>query len=362
MKKMKNLSKKQWILLSAVLTGTALASIAYYLTSGVEVVLTEAIPRDVREIVEETGQVESQSAVTVVAKGSGTVDRILVEEGQTVEAGEVLLTFKDFAPDADVAGIRAQAQGVYAQYKAAKALSDNYKVLYEQGALSQLEYTQSLAVTQQLSAQLAALGYTAESVITATGAGGIQSPLSGMVTAVYVREGESPAPGTPLAEVGGLADRIVLLHMISSDADQLTPGMRATVSAEGVQITDKATVDKIGIKATDYVSSLGIVQKRVRVEVALPPEAAPRLGSSVEVSIAVREKSQVLSVPSGAVFTMEEDSWVYGAVGGKAVLTKVTVGLEGEEYTEIVQGLQPGDRVLASPPSEVSDGIRIREK
>ncbi|MDD3289776.1 MAG: efflux RND transporter periplasmic adaptor subunit [Eubacteriales bacterium] len=362
MKKIKKLTKKQWILLLAILAATALGAAGFYLTGGTEVVLADAALRDVYEVVEEAGQVESRSAVTVVAKGSGTVGEILVKEGQSVLAGDLILSFSDFAPTSEVAGIRAQAQGVYAQYIAAKALSDSNRILYEEGAVSQMEYTQSLAVTRQLSAQLASLGYSADSLNSATGADGVVSPLSGVITAVYVREGETAAPGASLAEVGGLEDRIVLLHMISSDADQITEGMHATVLADGDEITDQARVDHVGIKATDHVSSLGIVQKRVRVEVALPEEATPRLGSSVDVRIIVREALQVVSVPSAAVFQIEEASWVYVAAGGKAVQTPVIVGLEGEEYVEIIEGLSAGDRVLASPPSDLTDGTRIKEK
>ena len=362
MKKIKKLTKKHGILLFAILIATTLGAAGVYLTGGTEVVLTDAQLRDVHEIVEEAGQGESRSAVTVVAKGSGTVGEILVQEGQTVRAGDLILSFSDFAPTAEVAGIRAQAQGVYAQYIAAKALSDSNRILYEEGAVSRLEYTQSLAVTRQLSAQLTSLGYSADSLSSATGADGVISPLSGVITAVYVREGETAAPGTSLAEVGGLEDRIVLLHMISSDADQIAEGMHASVLSDGTLITDQARVDHIGIKATDHVSSLGIVQKRVRVEVALPEEAAPRLGSSVDVRIIVREAEQVLSLPLAAVFSIEESSYVYVADGGKAVQKQVETGLEGEEYIEITDGLSPGDRVLASPPSDLTDGTRIKDK
>lgn len=245
MKKIKKLTKKQWVLFVAILAAIALGSAGFYLTGGTEVVLANAELRDVVEIVEEAGQVESRSAVTVVSKGSGVVGEILVQEGETVQAGDLILSFSDFAPTAEVAGIRAQAQGVYAQYIAAKALSDNNRILYEEGAVSQLEYTQSLAVTRQLAAQLASLGYSADSLSSATGADGVVSPLSGVVTAVYVRE---------------------------------------------------------------------------------------------------------------------EETWVYVAAGGNAVQTRVTIGLEGVEYVEIIDGLSPGDRILASPPSDLVDGMRIKEK
>jgi RND family efflux transporter MFP subunit len=334
---------------------------AYF--SGREEVTVEAVSlRDVYKIVEESGSVESKSAVSIMAKGSGTVSEILVQEGQSVSQGDLLVSFSDFSSASDVASIRAQAEGVYAQYLASKLLSDNNKMLYNQGAISYMEYTQSLALTQQLAAQLSSLGYSAQSLTNATAADGITAPIAGTVTAVYIKEGEWVGPGTPVAEVGGVDDRIISLHLISSDADLVSVGMKASIFSEGDLITENAVVQEVALKATDYISSLGIVQKRVSVEVSLPKEVTPRLGSNADVEIIVQSRKQVLSVPSKAVFSIEDQYYVYVSEKGKAVLTQVEIDLEGEEYTKITGGLTEGMKVIVSPSTDIGDGTRIKEK
>ena len=359
---LKTLTKKNKIIAGIAITVLLLSSAGAYLSGREEVTLGEVTQRDIQKIVEESGSVESESAVTISAKGSGTIGEILVVEGQKVEEGDLLISFSDFSSASDVAGIKAQAAGVYAQYAAAKNLSDNNKILYEQGAISYITYSQSLVATQQLSAQLSALGYSAESVSIATAADGITSPISGVVTAIYVKEGETAGSGFPLAEVGGVDDRIVSLHLISTDADLLAVGMKASVYAEENLITDQANVSKVSIKATDYISSLGIAQKRVLVEVAVPKDVTPRLGSSVDVQIVVSERTQVLSVPENSLFTIEEKNYVYVVKMGKAVLTPVDIGLEGEDYTEIMKGLSEGMQVIISPSTAIGDGVRVKEK
>jgi len=354
--------KKKTFIAAVILIIVAASAIGYYVTAGEEVILAEASLKDVFRFVEETGTVESESAVTVMAKGSGTVSEMLVEEGQLVSAGDLLVSLSDFSSAADVAGIRAQAEGVYAQYAIAKRLSDSNRILYDQGAVSYLDYATSLAATQQLSAQLASLGYSAESVIDATAANGIKAPISGIVTAIYVKEGEIAGSGLPIVEIGGLDDRMISLHLISKDADLVSQGMAASVYAEGEFMTDQAVVHKISIKATDYISLLGIVQKRVAVNVRLPKDTLLRLGSHADVKIIIEERKNALAIPSKSIFIIEEEEYVYVENAGKAVLTKVEVGLEGDSYTEILEGLSEGDQVVVSPPTDIGDGTRIKEK
>ena len=356
------LKRKNIAIAMIVLAMTGLGAFAYYLSSGEAVVVSDVASKDVFRLVEETGTVESESAVSLIAKASGTVAEILVEEGQSVKAGDLLLTFSDFSSASDVAGLKAQAEGVYAQYLAAKRLSDSNKLLYEQGAISYIDYTISLAATQQLSAQLASLGYSVESMIDATAATGIKAPIDGVVTVIYVKEGEAVAVGMPLAEVGGINDRIVSLHLISSDADLVSPGMKASVYTEGEFVTDQALVQKVALKATDYISLLGIVQKRVSVDIQLPEGTSLRLGSNADVEIIVAKRSKVLSVPSKSVFNIEEEDYVYVAQGRRAVLTKVEIGLEGEAYTEILNGLSQGQQVIVSPSTDIENGVRIKIK
>ncbi|NCB42472.1 MAG: efflux RND transporter periplasmic adaptor subunit [Clostridia bacterium] len=354
--------KKKTLIAVMVLIIVGISATGYYVTAREEVILADVSFRDVFRFVEETGTVESESAVTVIAKGSGTVSKILVEEGQSVEVGDLLLSLSDFSSASDVAGIKAQTEGVYAQYVIAKRLSDSNRILYDQGAVSYLDYAASLAATQQLSAQLASLGYSAESVIDATAANGIKAPISGIVTVIYVKEGEVAGSGLPIVEIGGLDDRMISLHLISKDADLVSQGMAASVYAEGEFITDQALVHKISIKATDYISLLGIVQKRVAVTVRLPKEAMLRLGSNADVKIVVEERKHTLALPSKSIFSIEDEEYVYVENGGRAILTKIKVGLEGDTYTEVLEGLSEGQRVVVSPPTDIGDGTRIKEK
>lgn len=329
------------------------------LTRGTSLAAADVEIRDVLRTVPERGFVESDSAVTLVAKGTGTVGDIHFSEGESVARGEAVLSYSDFAPDAEVQSLRAQAQGLQAQYAAAKEESDRNRMLYEEGVISYADYSRSLAVTHQLAAQLQSVNHMIAGLRDATAAGGVISPQDGVVTALYVRTGQMVQPGMPLAEVGKLDDRVVVLHLMPRDADELSVGSAAVITFHDEIVAEEAYISEIGFQAVDYVSPMGLSQKRVRVVVALPEEGSLRMGSDVEVRIVVGRAEDVPAVPSTAVFQEGDAHFLYRIEGRKALKTPVEVGLEGDGFLEIRQGVSPGDRVVIAPPSELRDGGRV---
>jgi HlyD family secretion protein len=68
----------------------------------------------------------------------------------------------------------------------------------------------------------------------------------------------------------------------------------------------------------------------------------------------------VVRVPLGALFR-DGNAWsVYVVRGGRAVRTRVEVGLEDERFREITRGLAAGETVVLFPSSEVGDGVRLK--
>ena len=110
------------------------------------------------------------------------------------------------------------------------------------------------------------------------------------------------------------------------------------------------------------MSELGVVQYRVPVEV-VPNTGQPsmRPGYPVEIEIITAEVV-ALAVPREAIFTQDNTDQVFKIKNGHAALTAVELGLEGEEYIEVVAGLEPGDIVIMNPPKEVAAGVKVKQK
>jgi HlyD family secretion protein len=90
-------------------------------------------------------------------------------------------------------------------------------------------------------------------------------------------------------------------------------------------------------------------------------EPAPELGDryKVEVSIVLWEGSDVLKIPTGALFRSGEGWAAFQVANGRARKVRVTVGHRNSREAEILKELKEGDEVVNYPPDRLGDGSRI---
>lgn len=345
--------------------GIALLAVAVVIVStmnaGIPVETAAAEQGEVRKLLKETGTVESVNSVTMTAQNSGEIKGLVVAEGDNVKAGDLLLAGIGTGAALDIKSRQAQLAGLQVEYSRAKKQAADNKVLYESGAISYREYDASAAVAQQLAAQIDTLQYAIRSEAESSGAGGVTATVDGVVTGVFVKEGESVSVGEPLFEISDLNDIYIKTDFVADDADLIHAGDAARIYNEDTGFNDeKGSVKKVHLKAENKMSDLGVNQKRVTVEIALGTSEAVRLGSDANVEIIAAQKKNVLRIPDAAVFEKNRKNCVYVIAGNKAVLREITTGLEGEEFTEVVSGLSKGDVVILSPGDDIEDGVRVK--
>ena len=380
MKKLRNISKKKRVILMFSVLVIAVIAGFMVMNAGTVVTVEEVTKGQVLFIVKETGSVESQSTITINAKSVGEIGEIAVAEGQEVKAGELLISADaEGSVQMDIKSLEAQAAAVRTQYNEAKRISDKNKILYEEGALSYEAYSQSLAVTNQLSQTLASMNFSTGSMAAATGVGGVFSPIDGVITDVFVKKGESVVAGSKLFEVSNLEELYLKTQLIAEDANKVKVGNKVWLSNEDADFSDmEAKVSKVFLKAQETMSDLGIYQKRVTVEIESDKLSQLRLGTDVDVQIIADIREDVIRVSKNSVFnlaSLEFDSsesndsqmneiipneYVYVIEKGKAALREVKTGLKGESYIEIVSGLEVGERIIKSPTKEIEDGIKVK--
>lgn len=358
---MKLLKGKKWIVIGGALILVAAAAAMTAMNAGIAVESAVVDQGEVTKLLKETGTVESVSSITMTAKNSGEIKGLLIEEGDSVKAGDLLMTSDGTSANLDIKSQQAELTGLKAQYSQARDLANKNKALYDQGALSYADYNASNTAAKQLAAQISALQYSIESYAESSGATGVTAPVDGVLTGVFVKEGESVVAGAPLFELSDLTDIYVKTDFIAEDADLIHTGNMVRIYNEDADFSDEdGIVKKVHLKAEDKMSDLGVNQKRVTVEISFGTTQSVRLGSNVDVEIAVEKKETVLRVPDLAVFEMNRKNYVYLIEGGKAVLHEVKIGLEGEDYMEVVSGLSLGDAVILSPSEDISDGTKIK--
>ncbi len=359
---MKDIKKnKKWIFIGvAIIIVASISGIAFF-SGGVLVDIGVVENDKVAKLIKEVGTVESESAVTITAKNILDIKDINVSEGDEVTSGQLLIAIDEDSAEFEIKSLKAKLSGLQVEYSQAKNIANKNKTLYEQGALSYEEYNKSNTVAKQLSAEISSLNYSIESYIETSGTNGIVSPIDGVVTGVFVKEGENVSIGGQLIEISNLNDIYVKVDLITEDADLVKVGDKVSCYNEDTGFKDNnCTIKKIHLKAQEKISDLGVKQKRVAVEIGLSGDKVVRLGSNVDVDIIVDQKDKTLRVPDTAIFEMKNKDYVYVINGKNAELREVEIGIEGEDYTEIIKGLEVGEKVIISPNDEIEDGVKVK--
>ncbi len=350
---------------------------------GVETI--EATRADLSPGVFGIGTVEAQHAYAVGPIQAGRLLRVLADQGDRVQAGQLLgeldpVDLSQRAKAARSAAERArqtaqaaQAQVAEAESRArlAQANSARYFTLYQQNFVAREMADSRRHEAAAAEAALAAARANAVAARSEIGRAeadmqGIEqvrnslkllSPVDGVVTA---REAE---PGTTV--VAGQA----VLRLV--DPARLWVRVRVDQArAQGVQVGQAAD---IALRSTPGAALPG---KVVRIELqsdALTEErivnvafdAAPAqlyLGELAEVTIRLSGAKDALTVPRAALAQYKGRVGVWQIEQGRARFRPVQPGVQSAERVQIVSGLKAGDRIVAYSAKQLDDGVRVREQ
>lgn len=176
----------------------------------------------------------------------------------------------------------------------------------------------------------------------------IKSPVTGTISSVSVKEGQIVSKGSVLAKVLDLSEIIVEADVSEFDAPELTAGLSAEISASG--IPDKkysGIVSSISQHAVKEATSSGD-EVKVPVRISLnDSDDKIKTGYSVDVAILLKVAEDVIFVPQRALLYQDNDVFVYVINGDKAEQRRVGIGVSGESFVEITDGLAEHERIAA---------------
>ena len=190
----------------------------------------------------------------------------------------------------------------------------------------------------------------------------ILSPINGIILKRYSRGGAVMPAGTGLFLIGDPASIEINVELLTDDVSKVE--LKDKVILSGEVLGDKSVEGKVDrILPTGFLkrSTLGVEQERVGVICSFD-NSGPGLGPvyGVDVRIITDGKKGVLRVPERAVFKSEGKHKVFVVKDGLAVLAEVEIGLEGEDYYEVISGLAENDIVLVAPPADLEEGVKVK--
>jgi RND family efflux transporter MFP subunit len=293
----------------------------------VEVVPVASAPFEVRRTF--TGTLRGVRSATARARTGDEILQIPVRVGQRVGEGDVLVR-------QSTQGSASSVRQAEAAFEQAQRTADRLRPLHERGAISDQDWDGAQTALRVAQANLDA----ARRAVVLT------SPIAGVVTDILVTAGSFPGSGDDLVRVSDLSRIQVLLSLSPDQAAELARGQEAHLPAQGL----RGEVTRIALQA-DPDSRL------VEVELTFPGADGVIPGTLVQAEVVVGRKEQALVVPRAAL--QDGGVWVVGE-DDRVSLRPVRLGMQGEDRIEILDGLQPGERVVVAGASLLSEGARAR--
>jgi HlyD family secretion protein len=379
---------------------------------GVQVRMEEVAERDLVATVTVSGNVRARRAVDISADVMGRIIELNVAEGDDVSEGEILLRIDPRQLEANVSRAQAslsQAQAQAAQQRANRLRAfrendrmaalwarDSTLVSHQQveDAATNLEVAQALFEASQfgVSQAEAALEEVQDQLAKTI----IRAPMSGKVTRLNVEAGETVVIGTMnnagslILTISDLSVVEAVMEVDETDVPEISMGDSAVVELDAfpdrvftgrvTEIGNSAirppsqtagtgqtaaidfevviTLDDPGVQLRPDLSATADIITAVRTNVVtIPiisltvrePEGAE---SSAPLEAEEASSTQQAERPRGPVARSQQAQEIEGVFvvrDGIAYFTAVEVGITGQEYFEVLSGVQVGDTVVAGP-------------
>ncbi len=289
-----------------------------------------------------SGRVEPMidARATVAATVGGRIERVLVSPGQTVRAGQALVS----VVSGEAATFRAEFDAAAAEVEVARQSYQRTRNLAEQGvvATQEVEAARARMLSAQAGARAAGARSSAAGSPTASGRLSITTPIAGVVGNIQVGPGGFVAPGGVVADVTNPARVELVFNAPPALAAVVRNGSAMTVSGPAGDFEAVVT----GVAADAGMAESGATVIRARATSGTLPPA----GSAVSGAVITGQSgaSTVMTVPSEAVQTLEGGTYVFVVQKGGFRAVPVLAGRTASGRTEILNGLEGGERIAAT--------------
>ena len=183
----------------------------------------------------------------------------------------------------------------------------------------------------------------------------IRSPINGVVTDRPLYAGETASPAAALLTVMDTSALLAKTHLPQSQTQFMKVGAPAQLKIPGV---DDPIDGKIALISPALDPGSTTVEVWVRLE---NPKGTYKAGTPVHLSIAGRTVDNALVAPTSAVLADSSGKKTVMVVGSDnlAHAKEVQTGVESDGNTQIVSGLNAGDRVIVSGGYALDDGTKV---
>lgn len=304
------------------------------------------------------GNLQPYIDAPILARVNGYLKRWYHDIGERVKPGELLAEIDTPELDQQLEQARADLTSAQTKQQLAAITAKRWANLLATDSVSRQDADEKQANLDARKAETAAARANVARIEALEAFKRVRAPFSGIITARKTDQGAliSAGSGTELFNVASIDPLRLFVPVAQSYVEQIKVGMKASLSVpehpgQEFQATVARTSGAISGSAGTLLVELAVANKQG----LLTP------GSYAQVTFQLAQNLQTLKVPASTLILRKGGVKLAVLEGNDHVRLKaITIGRDTGSEVEVLSGLAPEDRVVASPPDSIEDGDKVR--
>lgn len=336
---------------------------ASMMNMAVPVRVGEARTQDIQIVLRALGTVTAYNTVTVRSRVDGELVKVAFQEGQRVQAGDLLAQVDPRPFEVALAQAQGQQQQNLAQLENARRDLQRYQTLYKQDSIARQQLDTQAALVRQYEGTIKSDQAAVDSARLQLDFSRITAPIAGRLGLRQVDQGNliSSGDANGLVVITQTQPIAVVFTLPETQLPEVLEQLRAGRQLP-VQAYDRADTRRIATGQLETVDNqidvaTGTVKLKARFDNA---EEALFPNQFVNVRLYVETRSGMTAIPNAAVQQGSAGAFVFLAQPDDTVAVRqVKLGAINGDWVAVNEGLQPGDKVVVEGMDRLRAGARI---
>ena len=374
--------------IAATISASAYVVPNYFKSNGKTVDVATISRQVISPSILSSGFLAHEEEVMLSSEVIGKVDELMIEEGDSVNAGDLVLRVDDknflAGLEQSEASVRINTIDIERQevrisnlerqfarssrlYEQDLIGEEEYESLRNQLDLARIDFSSSKERLTQAEAQL-------DQVLDNLSKTKIISPIDGVVTSLDIKVGETAIasstniPGSSLMTIANPASIYTEVLVDEADIANIEIGQKAEIVAIAYPDQPMTGVVRFIANTAKIAAGRTGLSFVVKIDITDPGEVVLRPGMSCRAEIFTQQEQSVAAVPIEAIIFEEDraelrsEHFIFINDNGVARKTKVEIGLSDDEYQELISQVDSNIEIVVGPNREIRnliDGDRI---
>jgi membrane fusion protein, multidrug efflux system len=301
---------------------------------------SHVIRGDISAFYANTATLEAEQEATVVSKVRGIINELYVEEGDRVQAGQVIAIIEDDQYRIEASRAKATLDRLHNEFQRNRELFERNLIAAETFQNSQFEFE-----SQKSTYDLALLNLENTEV---------RSPISGVISERYVKKGNMIGTDQQLYRVTDFTPLMAVLHVPEHEMSKIRINQRVELRADA--LPNQLFVGSVERISPVVDTQTGTFKVTVYVD---ETKGLLRPGMFTRVRIVYDTRQNTRMIPRSAVLTEDLNQSVFVIRDSLAFKTNIKTGYNNGQNVEVIDGLNDGEIVVTIGQGSLQDSTKV---